>query len=157
MKVGTPEKSKLFIASKKDPALTIGRGAGSPDDPTENGGRLTVASDPTRGDFTTTYALDLTNGTWSPKRKKGVVVGYTYKGGGPIRSVTVMGGKTLVVKGKGAGLGHDLDDNPNPVTVVLEIGEHAYCLSFGGDTDFRQNSRYRALKALAPAACPPGF
>jgi len=153
VKIGAPEKSKLFVASKKDPTLGLGRGGGSPDDPIVGGGALAVASAPDRGDFATTYPLDAATGTWKAKLKKGVVVGYAFKGTGSIRSVSIMSGKTVVVKGKGEGLGHDLGDNPNPVTVVLTIGEHAYCLEFGGSTDFRQNARYRALNAPAPVAC----
>jgi hypothetical protein len=153
VKIGSPQKSKLLVASKKDPTLTLGRGAGSGDDPIVAGGLLVVASAPDRGDFSTTYPLDAATGTWKAKRKKGVVVGYAFKGTGPIRSVAILAGKTVVVKGKGEGLGHDLGDNPNPVTVVLLIGQHAYCLEFGGGTDFRQNARYRALNAPPPNGC----
>jgi hypothetical protein len=154
VKIGSPEKSKLLVASKKDATLDLGRGGGSPDDPIVNGGLLIVASVPERGDFSTTYALDGTTGAWKAKLKKGVVVGYAFKGStGPIRKVTILAGKTVVVTGKGEGLGHDLGDNPNPVTVVLMIGQHAYCLEFGGSTDFRQNARYRALNAPAPNGC----
>jgi hypothetical protein len=69
--------------------------------------------------------------------------------------VKIRNGKTLKVTGKGTGLGYDLDDNPNPVTVVLEIGEHRYCLAFGGNSSFTAEKRYRATKAPAPLACAP--
>ena len=147
VKEGKPEKSALRVTSTKDAALTLGRGPGSPDDPTLAGGRLVVASSSAAGAFTTTYPLDTTQGSWSPRRRKGAVVGYSFKSGGAIRGVKITAGKTIAVKGKGPGLGHDLDDDPNPVTVVLEIGEHAYCLEFGGAPAFKPG---KALKeALA--------
>jgi len=155
VKEGKPEKSALQVISTKDAGLTLGRGPGTADDPTLAGGRLVVASSSAAGAFTTTYPLDTTQGSWSPRRKKGAVVGYTFKSGGAIRGVKITAGKTVVVKGKGAGLGHDLDDDPAPVTVVLQIGQHAYCLEFGGQPTFKAGKRFGAKKAPAPAACAP--
>jgi hypothetical protein len=143
----------LTVASQKDAALTLGRGPGSADDPTLHGARLLVASSSAPGAFTTLYPLDATTGAWSATSKRGTTTGYVFKSGGPIATVRIRAGKTLAVTGKGAGLGHDLDADPNPVAVVLEIGEHRYCLAFGGDTRFTANKRYRAKKAPAPAAC----
>ena len=155
VKDGKPEKSKLQVISKKDAGLTLGRGAGSADDPTQAGGRLIVASSSAAGAFTTIYPLDASTGAWSARQKKGALTGYAFKGTGSIQKVAITLGKTLMVKGKGAGLGHDLDDDPAPVTVVLEIGEHAYCLAFGGETKFQAGKRFSGKKAPAPAACAP--
>jgi hypothetical protein len=155
MKAGVPDKSRLAIASRKDPALTLGRGPDSPDDPTQHGARLVVASAGGVGAFTTIYPLDVANGSWSAVRKRGAVVGYAFKGRGPISSVVIRSGKTIKVAGKGAGLVHDLAGDPNPVTVVLTIGEHAFCLEFGGKTTFTAVKRYQAKNAAAPPACAP--
>lgn len=155
VKEGKPEKSKLFIASQKDPALTLGRGAESPDDPTEHGGRLLVTSSSPGGAFTGVYPLDSSTGGWTEQEKRGELTGYTFKSGGPIGTVRIKDGKTLVVKGKGAGLELDLADDPNPVSVVLEIGEHRYCLEFGGTPKFTPSKRFKAKKAPAPIACAP--
>jgi hypothetical protein len=153
VKAGKPEKSKLFIASQKDAALTLGRGAGSADDPTQHGGTLLVIGGSAGGAFTDVYPLDSGTGSWSATQKQGVVTGYSFKSGGPITNVKIKDGKTLAVKGKGVGLGHDLDDDPNPVAVVLAIGEHRYCLAFGGTPKFTPDKRFKATKAPTPGAC----
>jgi hypothetical protein len=155
VKDGKPEKSALNVVSAKDEGLTLGRGPGSPDDPTVAGARLVVASSSAAGAFTTTYPLDASGGTWSAKRKKGAITGYTWKGDGPIKKVAITVAKTLMVKGKGPGLGHDLEDDPEPVTVVLQIGEHSYCLAFGGEATFKPDKRFTAKTAPAPTACAP--
>jgi hypothetical protein len=153
VKEGKPEKSKLLVSSQSDAALTLGDGAGSADDPTLHGGSLLVTSSSAAGAFTDLYPLEAAG--WSAKEKKGTVTGYTFKGGGPVTSVKVKDGKTLVVKGKGSGLGHDLDDDPDPVAVVLTIGQHAYCLEFGGTPKFKPGKSYVAKKAPAPGGCAP--
>jgi hypothetical protein len=114
---------------------------------------LLVTSSSADGAFTDVYPLDFGTGSWSATRKKGTVIGYSFKSGGPISGVRIKEGKTLVVKGKGAGLGHDLDDDPNPVNVVLAIGEHRYCLAFGGKAKSTADKRYKATKAPAPTTC----
>ena len=58
--------------------------------------------------------------------------------------------------GKGAGLGHNLDDDPNPVDVLLTIGGgHRYWMRFGGTAKFRANLAYRAARAPTPSGCSP--
>jgi hypothetical protein len=155
LKAGVPDKARLAIASAKDRALTLGRGPDSADDPTQHGGRLVVASADGADAFTTVYPLEAATGSWSAVRRRGAVVGYAFRSGGPIATVDIRSGKTLEVTGRGAGLGHDLDADPNPVTVGLVIGEHAYCLQFGGKTSFTAGKRYQAKNAPAPAACAP--
>jgi len=150
VKEGKPDKSSLLMLSQKSAETTIGRGEGTPDDPTQNGGRLLVASSP-GGGFVDVYSLDAAG--WKARTKKGEVSGWGFKDpDGPITSVSIKGGKSIAVKGKGT-LGHDLDDDPNPVQVVLEIGEHRYCLEFGGTPKFKADKKYLATKASAPTAC----
>jgi len=155
VKTGLPDKSRLVVESQKDPALTLGRGPGSPDDPTLHGALLLVASGNDAGAFTTVYPLDATTGGWNAVHKHGSVVGYTFKSSGPITTVKIRCGHALEVAGKGDGLGHDLDDDPDPVIVVLTIGEHAYCLEFGGKSLFKADERYQAKHAPAPLTCTP--
>jgi len=71
--------------------------------------------------------------------------------------VFVRTAKKLQVLGKGAGLGHDLTLDPDPVGVELTIGARRYCLSFGGDAPrFRDGKKYLAKHAPAPIACGGG-
>jgi hypothetical protein len=71
----------------------------------------------------------------------------------PIRSVVIKG-RRIAIRGQGTGLGFDLDDDPNPVRVVLAIGAHGYCLEFGGTARFKVGRVYQAKRAGAPASCP---
>ena len=59
------------------------------------------------------------------------------------------------VTGKGAALGLMLATNPDPVTVVLQLGSAGvrHCVSFGGTTSYQPGRRYRAQDAPAVATC----
>jgi hypothetical protein len=145
---GHPEKSKLALVSSG--GATLGRGKGSDDDPVLRGGVLTIASD--AGGFSATLPLA---GAWKYVGRVGQEKGYKWKSPtGTIRKVVIKGGR-LVIAGRGASLGFDLDDDPNPVRVQLAIGAHTYCLEFGGAAPkFKANKVYRAKGAPAPASCP---
>ena len=147
-KAGHPEKAKLALVSGG--GVTLGDGNGGADDPVVHGGALTITSD--AGGFSTTIPLV---GAWKYVGKAGQGRGYKWKSRtAPIRSVVVKTAK-LAIAGRGAGLGFDLDDDPNPVRVVLDIGAHAYCLEFGGDAPrFKASKVYRAKRAPAPTSCP---
>jgi len=145
-KPGHADKSKLRLLAK---GVTLGDGNGSADDPVVHGGALTLSS--SAGGFTATHPLV---GSWKYVGKVGQGKGYKWKSTtSPIRSVAIKGGR-LAIAGQGAALGFDLDDDPNPVRLVLTIGAHAYCLDFGGDRKFKANRLYRARQAVAPATCP---
>ena len=141
-----PEKSKLVVLAKR---LTLGDGNGSPDDPVIHGGTLTLSSN--AGGFTVTHPLV---GAWKYVGKAGQGKGYKWRSAtSAVRSVAIKGGK-LTIAGRGAGLGFDLDDDPNPVRVELALGARTYCLEFGGAGRFETGRSYRAKRAAAPAVCP---
>jgi hypothetical protein len=149
-KADRPEKSRLAMRSK-DRRLTIGRGNQSLDDPVLHAGALTVASG--AGGFGATQVL---TGRWKYVGKLGRNKGYKWKSkSGPIRSLVLKRGKGAKLVGRGAELGFDLDNDPNPVRVSVRTGEHFYCLEFGGaKVKFTPNKRFRAKKAGAPTTCP---
>ncbi|HEV7733929.1 MAG TPA: DUF3089 domain-containing protein [Candidatus Binatia bacterium] len=133
-----------------DPAIGLGGGAGSADDPTLHGGSLRVLS--IAGDvFDSTYELPASG--WRAVRRRGLVIGWTYRSTGSIRSVRVRAGNTIRVRGRG-GLGHTLGTNPDPVRVILTLGAQQQCLRFGGTPSFTTNRSYHATDSTAPDVCP---
>jgi hypothetical protein len=147
---GLPETSRFALRSK-DRSLTLGRGNRSPDDPVMHGGTLTISSSP--GGFTTRLAV---TGAWKYLGKVGRNKGYKWKSASsPIRKIVIRRGKTVKIAGRGAVLGFDLDANPDPVRVGLEIGGHLYCFEFGGErVTFKLNEGFAAKRAAAPGSCP---
>ena len=141
----------LLGISTRDPAMDLGRGAGSLDDPVLQGATLRVLS--IEGDvFDRTYSLPASG--WRYLQRGGATTGYSFTGPSPLQRVRVRAGKGFRVRGKGAGLGHTLGGNPGPVRVVLTLGERQYCLGFGGDVRYTPGKRYLARNAGAPDVCP---
>lgn len=153
-KVGAENRSALSF-SVKDPAVTIGAGNGSGDDPTLVGGTVRIHS--INGAFDDVYTLP--PGNWALIGKPGQGKGYKYKdkaqAAGPITGVTISAGKVLNLTGKGAGLARTLDPSPGPVRVTLTLGGHRYCLRFGGTTKWKAGASFTAKNALAPETCAP--
>ena len=135
----------------RDPAIGLGGGENSADDPVLHGGSLRVLS--IEGDvFDTTYALPAAG--WRRVRSNGgVVTGYVFRGTGVVRSVRVLAGNKIKVRARGA-VGHTLAGNPAPVRVTLALGALQSCMAFGGTVSVRPNRRYLAQDAPAPTACP---
>jgi len=151
VKPGKDAKKKLSLVST-DSTIAVGANNGD-DDPVAHGATLRVVSDSAAGAFDTTYQLPAGAG-WGYVGKVGKNKGYKWTSKtGPITAV-VLKAKLLKISGKGAGLGDDLDGDPNPVDVVLTIGGGTSCLSFGGTTKFKADKSYVATKAPAPASCP---
>ncbi|MFN8546248.1 MAG: hypothetical protein U0807_18880, partial [Candidatus Binatia bacterium] len=147
-KAGKPQKRALNLVAMG--AITLGDGNNSADDPVvSGGGSLRVVSQ--AGGFDTTYPLPQAN--WKYLGKTGQEKGYKCKPSSAIKSVVVRKGKLLTIAGKGSGLGHSLATSPEPVTVVLTIGAHRYCLKFGGTPTFKPGTRYLAKSAPAPTQC----
>lgn len=143
-----PQKRRLKLLAK-DRTLSIGLGEGSVDDPTIHGGALRVSSG--AAGFDDIYPLPETG--WKPISKKDPSKGWKYVKGDPIVKVFVRTGKKLQVLGKGAGLGHVLATDPDPVSVELTMGARRYCMRFDGVTKFRDDRKYLAKDAPAPATC----
>ena len=147
-----PARKRLAVHST-DPAITLGHGNGSVDDPTLTGGRLEVRSLL----FDDTYNLPAPN--WRTIGSAGANQGYAYRdrrlAAGPVSSVKVSASGQIRIAAKGAQLGHTLGANPDPVTIVLQTGNlgHRYCMTFGGTTRFVPGTLFRATGA--PAACGP--
>jgi hypothetical protein len=147
-----PRGRRLTVRSDDD-RLAIGAGPGSRDDPTRSDGSLRIRS----ATFDVTYPLPA--GSW--RRIGGdALAGWSYRDArllaGPITKVTLRRGK-LRVSGKGAGLGHDLAVNPDPVEVMLQLGATGIrqCMRLGGSTAFKPNRRFNAQDASAPSTCTP--
>ena len=133
----------------RDPAIDVGGGEGTADDPVLNGGSLRVLS--IEGDvFDTTYPLPASG--WNYRRSEGVATGYVFHGSGVIRLVRLLAGDKIRIRGRGA-VGHTLGANPAPVRVILTLGARQYCMTYGGDVSARAQS-YVASDAPAPDACP---
>jgi len=68
--------------------------------------------------------------------------------------VLVKPGKIVKVVAKGRELGHSLGSSPEPVDAVLTLGEHRYCMTFGGRVAFKAGKKYLARKTPPASACP---
>jgi hypothetical protein len=144
---------RVIRALSRDPAIDLGAGNGSGDDPVQTAGStLSVrTADGCDAACDTTYEL---TGTWSYVGAPGAGSGYRYQNAiGPVRTIVIRAGKMLKVVGKGA-LGHRLAANPSPVQVVLTTGSRKYCMTFGGTIAFRSGRVFKALDAAAPVTCP---
>ncbi len=142
---------RVFSMRSRDASITLGSGAGTADDPVLQGGTIRVLS--IEGDvFDTTYPLPASG--WRYLRRGGTVTGYVFGGASPLRGVHVKSGKEISVLGRGDALGQTLGGNPSPVRIVLTLGRHQYCASFGGTVQFTPGRTYLAKTSPAPDLCP---
>jgi hypothetical protein len=157
LKTHPPDDTKKQLKMiSKDEAMTLGFGNGSSADPVDNGASVRVVT--ASGDvFDDVYPLPV-GPSWSYIGDDGENRGYKYKdtllANGPIKSVLIKPGKLVKITGKGAGLGHTLATNPDPVSVVLTLGDQNYCFEFGGGV-FDADRSYVVQDTAAPGACPP--
>jgi hypothetical protein len=148
VKSADPAEQSLAVLSK-DPAIALGDGNGSADDPTLVGGSLRLVSG---GGFDATHPLPAAG--WQVVGKPGAGKGYRYKGDGPVTVALVKRGKLVKAVGRGE-LGVSLGTDPDPVAITLTIGGERYCLAFGGTAVFDPERKFVAKEAEAPAACAP--
>lgn len=128
--------------------------AGTAADPVLNGGVLRVRS--ALGGFDERVVLPKQN--WEYLREPEENRGFRYRDrarGAAIRSVVVKDGRLTKIVGGGPDLQASLANDPNPVDVLLIIGNQRYCMGFGGETKFDAGKRFSAQNAPAPGACPP--
>ena len=145
-----PRKKGLTVTSQ-DVAISVGNGADSVDDPTINGGSVSVRTAAgCGGPCDDSYPLPKEH--WLPAN-----AGYRYvdktRVDGPIKVLTFKAGKLIKLAAKGSALGHSLDSDPAPVTVTVRIGSQVYCMTFGGTTTFKDGSKFTA-KAAPAESCP---
>jgi hypothetical protein len=147
---GKPQKRRLVLLVK-DLGITLGRGNGSADDPTLQGGSLRVVATGGSG-FDDTY--DLAPTAWRYIRNAGDERGYKFSKGTPVRKVLLKPGKVLKIVAKGDALGHDLTLAPDAVQVEFRLGEQRYCLAFDQGLVFKPEKKLLGKSSEAPATCP---
>ena len=135
---------KIVVANV---AVELGQGRDSGDDPVRHGGSLRILS--ATASFDVTHALPADG--WRYAGRQGRDRGYRFKGSGPIRSIRLKRGR-LKVKAGGTALGSSLATPPEPVHVVLGIGQHRLCLRFDG-SEFAAGRRFVARRAEPSGLC----
>ena len=157
-----PAKRKLLVVSH-DSAINLGAGNGSADDPTVGGGSVrvrTAAGCGTGGTQPCDDTYSLPARSWKLIGKAGQNKGYAYKdpalANGPIRGATVKAkAHTVLVAGKGSGLGGGVAADPTSVDLVLTLGAKRYCMHFGGTEKLKVGKKATFQNAASPSACPP--
>lgn len=142
-RAGKPQRTRLAVAST-DGALALD-GA----DPTVAGATVRLVAG---GAAPFDVVLDLPAAGWRRIGRAGK--GWRYRGVGPIRSATLRPGKGFALAGRGAGLPFTLAGEPDAVHIVLAVGVHRACLTFGGVTRWTASKRFTGRDAPAPGACP---
>jgi hypothetical protein len=148
-KRGRPDARSVKLIARV-PALTVGDGNGSADDPTLAGGTLSLSG----GGASVTFTLDAAE--WRYLHKAGADKGYKLRHAGPVRTIVVKRGKLLKVSVKSASLPWDLETSPAPIDVALTLGAHRYCWRFGGSPSLKPGRRLRLTNAAAPVDCSSG-
>jgi len=155
-KIKLGSRGELRITVQAEPEIAISSAANfGPGDPVLNGASMRVFS--TTGDvFDATYVMPHSN--WHYIRSPGENAGYKYQDlgheYGPIKFALIRDGKPSKVKGGGFELGFSLNNDPNPVNVVLQLGSQQYCLSYGGIAKFNPGAGFKSKRSDPPAACP---
>lgn len=155
IKLGTRGEPRITVQAEPEiggAAFPANFGSG---DPVVHGATLRVFSN--NGD-TFDSIVSMPHSNWHYIRTAGDNFGYKYKDlghmYGPIKLALIRNGKPSKVKGSGAELGFSLNNDPNPVNVVLQLGDQQYCLSFGGIARFNPGNGFKSKRSDAPPACP---
>lgn len=155
IKMGSRKDLRFTMQMEPDiagPAFPPSLGSG---DPVLNGATLRLFTN--AGDmFDTTYSMPKAN--WHYIHLASDNDGYRYQDlqgvYGPIRYALIRNGKPSKLKGGGAALMFSLNQDPNPVNAVLQLGDKQFCVSFGGIAKYRPGIVFKAKKSAPPAACP---
>jgi hypothetical protein len=143
-------RRRMSVLSKEG---TLGLGTGI--DPTASGGQLRIATAAGDG-FDVVHALPA--GGWRAIARSGETIGYEYTdaslAAGPVRRLVLKAGGALKAVGVGEGLGYSLGQDPDPVTLTVEVGGSRYCMRFGGERRFIPGRRFVAHAAPPPTSCP---
>ena len=144
-----------MLVLSRDSTIALGPEADGGNDPTLVGATVRVLT--AAGDtFDATYELPAAG--WKRAGKAGAAKAYRYLDpaleAGPIRAAAFKDGKLIRIVGLGENLRQTLGVEPDPTMVVLSIGDHRYCMAFGGRTAFHAGKRYTAHDAPPPEACP---
>jgi hypothetical protein len=131
--------------------------AEGPGDPVVVGGSIRIWSD--SAGFDATYRLPAAHWDYFPFFNPSGMRGYQYKDtfneASPVGVINIIGGKIVKMKAKGPQFVLSLSSNPDPVHVVLAVGSHRYCMSFGGERfNWIADKIYWSKLAPAPASCP---
>lgn len=128
--------------------VTLGEGLLSPDDPALNGGTFGVAG-PDASGIDVTFALPQSGWRRLPRGK-----GYQFQSSGSVRALVVKRGKLLRLKAKGPELPALLTAQPTPLSLVLTLGQHRYCVVFDRPRQTGQGVEYVAVADPATSPCP---
>jgi hypothetical protein len=155
IKLGSRGDLRLTVLAQPEIGGTSFPANFGPGDPVLHGATIRIFSN--AGDTFDTI-LSMPHSNWHYMRTPGDNRGYKYKDlgheYGPIKIALVRNGRPSKVKGGGAELGFSLNNDPNPVNVVLQLGDQQYCLSFGGIARFNPGRGFKSKRSDAPAACP---
>ena len=133
-----------------DPTTTIGRGPGSPDDPTRVGGTLRLRS--FTGD-TIVATIAIPASRWRPLGPRRSPRGWKARGPRPVQRLVLEAGKGLTLRAGGPRLPVHLRSDPAPLDVSLTIGERTWCTRFGGTTTFEAGVRFTGANSPPSVAC----
>lgn len=98
--------------------------------------------------------IPLPAGGWAPLDRKKPAKGIRFRGRGTVRTLVIKPGKTLLVKGRGVGLGFTLGQEPGIVQLEVTIGDRRLCLEFPPPGKFTSGKRLVRTKAQRARECP---
>ena len=145
--------ARRFFAQSRDSTQLVLADDGDPAPLLASGATLRVIG--TGGDwFDETYPLGATG--WKPIDPRNPRAGIRYRSAtGPITTLVFRANSMLRIVGRGAGLTHPLDTEPEAIQVELRFGDFDYCLEFGGSVQRHKAGRRLVRKgAVRPFGCP---
>jgi len=145
--------ARRFYAQSRDSTQLVLGDAGDPAPLLASGAVLRVIG--IGGDwFDETYPLEAAG--WEPISARNPRAGIRYRSAsGPITTLVFRANSMLRIVGRGAGLTHRLDNEPEAIQIELRFADFDYCLEFGGAVQRHKAGRRLVRKgALRPLGCP---